>query len=348
MHNKLIEWSCYISVDKSMSETACLSCPAACNVSTFNADLSYAKLSFDGIDALLSGQRDSIQRKYITSNQLQQRVVDTAMIDVLEHFFKNQLEVDKANEYWESKLEREQTSIVSRIEKALQRVVSMAEHDIHELFDDVSRYIVKYEMDFEIERIWMMEALNEYDILLRDGLLPMLPYWNRAINQTDLKEYSNKLHAGLKIVKKSKDFFQYYGDLSSFGLQHNNDSDTGPEQMSNNLTDMYAPKYAISGKTLQENCTAAILTWHMANQELFLNDLKMKLDNISSGEGNKSFSESTGISLRQFQRDIYDQHYKWKLLHDRVNECLTQYITFLRETSEWELKVHTELVYEPR
>ena len=161
----------YCAGNTTSMESKC-DCPAACNVTTYNADLSYAALSLDGIDSLLSDNRDEIQRKHVAAKELQDRVKSSSIIDTLQKLDRVDATVAQFIQFWTSKIKRLETSLVYRVERALGSAVTMANSDINSLFQNITNCTNFYDKNLAMERKWLQGTLDQVGYLMKDSLLP--------------------------------------------------------------------------------------------------------------------------------------------------------------------------------
>jgi hypothetical protein len=220
--------------NKSGDFMAVCDCPAACNVTSYNADLSYAALSLEGIDLLLSENRNAIQRKHITARELQLRVNSEALIGIFQKLDRLQQSVADFVLFWRAKVERAETSSVRRIEAALGKSIDMANHDIDQLFRNLSRYETFYRKRLEIRREWMSTALETIAGNLRDA------YNEVSVMCSDHAQ--RNIHYTIIAVDAAVSFLRNYGTLAEFGDEFDDSEE------------YFLPTNAVLEKNSNENC----------------------------------------------------------------------------------------------
>jgi hypothetical protein len=137
-------------------------CPAACNVTVYTPDLSYAALSVDGIDALLADDRAQIAGKHVTAKELQQRVKAASMIDMLQKLRRVQQSVADFRHFWTTGIESgREGSFDFRVIRDLERIQQMAVNDLSNLFWDLPNFQNSYEWHVGGERGGLDKYISE-------------------------------------------------------------------------------------------------------------------------------------------------------------------------------------------
>ena len=304
-------------------------CPAACNVTTYNADLSYAALSLDGIDSLLVDKRAAIQNKHVNAIALQHRVKQSSMTDILTKIRMIDKTVTKFAQFWSSKIERLESSHIFLVENAVAKIIDMANQDIKLLFQNITGYTIDYERHLAMERNWFDEIFAKMVQLMKDGYLPILHKWDKEINAEDMKTYLEALVQAVKLAQISITFLNDYGNLMTFK----------PVRMDYySVNEYYIPSHAMIYKFPNGGyCSNANIE---AKLQGFMSNHKNLIDEMSCVV-NQSCLKSTGYrfykELKSFESKeyIYSKLTFWQFCYKDISILLHEFSTFLTETNQW-------------
>ena len=306
-------------------------CPAACNVTTYNADLSYAALSLDGIDSLLSDDRDEIQRKHVAAKELQDRVKSSSIIDTLQKLDRVDMAVMNFTDYWTSKIKQIETSLLYRVEKALTSAVKMGNEDVNRLFKNITHYITYYQKNLALERKWLDDMLSAGGYMIGNAIHPLIIEWRNAPNENITEPSLEAMDEFLVLHDKIMMFMDYYGNITQFKHQTHAETDT----------DLYFPSFAVKEQNNHQYCLhksiVKDLTYDFPDD---IGELRDRLSEYSFGEYD-SYSNLTSMSYEELLSKAYGDDYDdglvdgWNDLQRNVSQCLNEYEVYLTGVQDW-------------
>ena len=289
-------------------------CPSACNITSYNPDLSYAALSLDGIDLLISDHHDDIQRKYVHARRLLSRVKSSALIAILQKLSKLNQTIARFTPFWQSNVERIETSIVRRIEAGLEKIISMAKQDVEKLFVNITKYHSFYRKSLASSREWIDNQLESAKIHLKNS--------DYILENRCSFDAFKPLSEALDDINLIVDFINRYGALTGFGR----DMDGSREY--------FLPQYSVLGRESDENCDklhGLVVVKHMLARH-----------KDETGHWSLSFLHEVDCSNK------YEEIYKrFDEIHISGSKCLNEYHNYITETREW-LKSGRALSYNAR
>ena len=299
-------------------------CPAACNVTTYNADLSYAALSLDGIDSLLSDDRDEIQRKHVVAKELQERVKSSSIIDTLQKLERIDKTVAQFNEIWKSKIERVETSLVYRIIDALVQSIYMANADINQLYQKLPEYIKFYDDNLRMERMWLDDCVKKIELLVKDASTPIMAKCDWQATHADISflvRSADQYAEAVELLSNSQSFIHNYGSLATYKHLVKSLSFDG---------NSYLPTHSVAEKASQDICANNISYSKLLEIVTpFANRLSIPLLNFVSCKNALDMDEKTFYNRTNFF------YVSLKKLEKNLSPCLNEYPDYLRSTNQW-------------
>ena len=307
-------------------------CPAACNMTTYNADLSYAALSVDGIDSLLSDDRDEIQRKYIATKELQDRVKSSSIIDTLQKLHRVDVTVMNFADYWASKIKDIETSLLHRVEKALTLAVNMANEDSNRLFENITHYMTYYQSNLALERKWLDDMLSAGGYMIGNAIHPLIIEWHNAPDENIIEPSLKAMKEFLVLHEKVMMFIDYYGKITQFKHQTHAKTDA----------DLYFPIFAVEEQNNHEYCKNESVLETLKTFPYEIRNLRDSLSNYSVGGYDSYYNLTKQVILYEdLQRIAYgksDSHGLvdgWNGLQRNVSQCLNEYEVYLTDVQDW-------------
>ena len=320
--------ACCVGNTTSM-ESRC-DCPAACNVTTYNADLSYAALSLDGIDALLSDDHDEIQRKHVAAKELQDRVESSSMIEIFEKLYRIETSVAQFDQFIKSKIERIETSLIYRLQTAIFESIQMAHNDVENLFKNISKYSSFYRNNLAFERDWLVETAEHARYMLKGATLPIMWNWlDSSLTAECLPTVTDRLVQTrdlLSAIGERTYRYEYKRGLHHFFL--------ALEILLDEVDyECYFPNYAMYLKKDDPYCGADnAISINNNETKDFVQELLNKLSYSSQGQ---NFMELIAEDQYLFH-DILSMHYR-NLEENQKNlsSCINEYRDYLATTQQW-------------
>ncbi len=210
-------------------------CPAACNVTTYNADLSYAALSVDGMDALLADGRAAIHRKYTAARGLRERVTPAAMLATLQRIMHVQHAITAFSQFWTSRIERVQTALSYRLEAAIGMSISMVNEDVTRLYGNVSAYQQHYYRRLSTGRQWIGARVQALSAALLNVAFHAAASTTCNFQTLDIFQETVDIREEIGTLYEVE-----YGEIFNFGRDSN--------------PDFFCPTYATVGKKNDARC----------------------------------------------------------------------------------------------
>lgn len=307
-------------------------CPAACNVTAYNADLSYAALSVDGIDALLADDRAEIAAKHVTAKELQQRVKAASMIGMLQKLRRIDETVAEFQQFWESKINRVQTSIVYRIEKALASTVKMANDDIGSLYQNVSHYKAFYYKYLSGDRQWLGELLARADSAMKDGLMQVVSDWD-LYSPPVIESSIKSLETALDVLQQAAAHAQYYGGVNGSVVQF--------KRTHNYSDDLYFPSYAVKDKSNNHYCKLMRALSNAGYDNMpetlpkAIQYVSFPLPYFQNYTYYTSYDELFQIPREEYINSMTTNNHIWRAFYRNVTLCLNEYENYLVTMETW-------------
>jgi hypothetical protein len=304
-------------------------------VTAYNADLSYASLSADGIDALLSDHKETIQKKYIESKEIQDRLNPKSMQDIMKMIQEIEKSVDDYHQFWKFKIYNQATSVIVRLQSSFSKCGEMAISDLESLFANASNYKSVYEDNLHIEREWIAKVLDDSFNAYNYAVLPLLSDWKTRVTDKGIANYINRLESCLDLIDLFQREVESYGDISKFRV------------LADEEKHHYVPNAAVIGKRLYNNCTVDHIKKTIKKNirpilEGMLSDLKTEKD-LSLTYGEILSNQPTQLFLEQ---QIIALNKVWNTFGDNIKKCVNEYKKFITQTG---LKaVSEEITYRPR
>ena len=295
------------------TESKC-DCPAACNVTTYNADLSYAALSVDGINSLLSDDHDEIQKKHVAAEEIRERLESSSFVDTLQKLNQIDTTVTQFDQFWTSKIKRIETSSIYRVDKALTSAVEMANRDVSSLFVNISDYIFYYRENLALEREVLDDMFQRAGSLFADAIHPLIIPWNdtpdKNITAASLKWFEELI----VLLENAFDLYHYYERI-----------------IQTRRNDMFCPTSPVSSDFM-----FSCIGFTMSNYFWALDEIN---DRMSSDTTNyvsyADFFEDTDIDPGKTYMKPSDLLLTWKDEQKRVSHCLNEYGVSLSHVNEW-------------
>ena len=300
-------------------------CPATCNVTTYNADLSFAALSLDSIDSILLDKHAAIKDKNVHSKALRHRVIPSSMTDILAKLRLVDKTVAQFSNFWTSKIDINGSSLISHIESALDLSIDMANNDVKSLFKNITNYIAFYNRNLAMERIWLEETLVKVDHLIKDGLLPILHKWDDIIDPEQISKQLEQLDQAEQMINSSISFLEYYGTLTRF------------KNISISSTDKYYfPSKAVRGDDNLYDCKKSYLTVNFSYYKQMADKMLCAYNQSCLDlNGYRFYNNLTSHSNEEFYNEMTAHYAGWKILQNNFSICLTEYSTYLSKTNLW-------------
>ena len=321
-------------------------CPAACNVTTYNADLSYAALSRDGINSLLSDDGDEIQKKHVAAKELQHRLEFSSISDTLQKLNQIDTTVAQFNQFWTSKITSIETSLIYRVEKALISAVHMANEDVNSLFANTIKYMNYYSEHLTQERQLLDDMLRAGRYLIADAMHPIIIAWNdpwppkKNTTETSVKSLEQMWVLAEKVIQ----FMQYYGNVTEFKRpsQPTYDDEYG--------VDYFFPSFAVKEQNHHKVCTTVDKV--LQRYSSILHDLQHKMSiniafyysfddlfwDIDEGDHyylDKLSEEYDILRIYLHPSKPSDLLVTWNDLQRNVSLCLNEYGVYLTRVQDW-------------
>ena len=295
------------------TESKC-DCPAACNVTTYNADLSHAALSVDGINSLLSDDHDEIQKKHVAAEEIQERLESSSFIDTLQKLNQIDTTVTQFDQFWTSKIKRIETSSIYRVDKALTSAVEMANRDVSSLFVNITDYIIYYRENLALEREVLDDMFQRAGSLFADAIHPLIIPWNdkpdKSITATSLKWFEELI----VLLENAFHLLLYYDSII---LTRRND--------------MFCPTSPVSFHFMPECIGYTMDDYLIALDEI--NDRMSKDTPINVSYA--YFFEDTDIDPGITDMKPSDLLLTWKDHQKNVSHCLNEYGVYLSHVQDW-------------
>ena len=303
-------------------------CPSDCNVTVHNAALSYAALSADGIGSLLSTHRKRIQGKYTNAREIKERVDPETLLRTLKMMQDIDVSMEEYRYHWEFKVYNKQTSVITRLETAIEKVIEMASKDINGLFRNVSQYVEFYDSNLIIARHWVGDMAARVVTGYSRIVMRLLSDWNTGVTTDHLEDYT-KAHADFEdVLDNAIDIFKFYGDIPKVRALHYTAE-----------FDLYTPSQTVTNKTLGDACSYR--TIH-ARVEALRGELRSIMDALPDIAGTNP-SGTLGSHLSQiytnkdhFEETILSMDREWRSFSADIEKCVNEYRNFLGDVLIWQ------------
>ena len=297
------------------TESKC-DCPAACNVTTYNADLSYAALSVDGINSLLSDDHDEIQKKHVAAEEIQERLESSSFIDTLQKLNHIDTTVTQFDQFWTSTIKRIETSSIYRVDKALTSAVEMANRDVSSLFVNVTAYNIYYRENLALEREVLDDMFQRAGSLFADAIHPLIIPWNdtpdKNITATSLKLFEELI----VLLENAFSLCAYYDEII----------------IPTRRNDMFCPTSPVSSYFMFE-CIALTIGRYL----LSFYEINARMSNDTTNYVSYAdFFEDTYF-MDPFITDMKpsDLLLAWKDHQKSLSHCVNEYGVYLSHVQDW-------------
>ena len=299
-------------------------CPAACNDTAYDTELSYSALHVSNIDYFLGNRTQSIQQKFIAALQTKLNLNPTEFLHVLE-LYDNIVKVLKV--YMSVS---ESITIVDFLTTSVGAVTGMLREDTNKLFGSLGDTIDFYEKNLAFEREWIVTLNEELGSVFNDVLMVIYSKWNKYSDSEHLRQMAAIVDRSVTVLDQIKSTIVLYGSYGRF---------EGASNFKDKHKDKSFPSVAVVSSSL--NCSWQYLYKQYAKLEALLNGTAClqsveryeKCFRISQGDVYALYS---GYSERDsYYKEVLEALDQWKGVSTNLRGCVKEYPTFLEDVRTW-------------
>ena len=248
----------------------------------------------------------------------------SSMIDILQKLRKIEQSVATFTQFWTSKIERTETSLVYRATQAIELLDQMAVNDVKKLFENLAGYKKFYDDYLRMERTWLDDSMEEIDTLFKDASMLAVVNWIDYYDDLSFMQHSvDKYSDAHQIFKEFKKAMGRYESLARYNASYS-------EQTKQVAGNRFFPSFAVAKRHTPDPCSYNETNQH--DHEEILETLSTSRVNLSSTGSSSSVFH---LTKTEFDKKINAFHIAWSSLMKSLSACLNEYPQYLSETAEW-------------
>ena len=330
-------------LDGNQEDVKKCTCPAACNITHYDVQLSYSALTVSNINFYLGNQTQHIQQKYTEAQQTKGFLTSESVLHKRELFHKFVDSVNSYKEFMETFQDDKHPFGFVFWKKSLDAITSMLETDMDVCYGDQETVIEFYATNLAFEREWVVTLNEKLERVFVDVLMVIHARWSKPSDETVLRKMAGIVEESFNVIEQIQKTMVLYGSYGRFEGASN-----FRELQDSELNSKFPSVAVVTG---EKQCKWQELYEEYSELEALLNEL-VCLQNVDSYQKcyripkQSLFSAYSGFDMRStFYDETLKQLEAWQTVLSELKGCVAEYPTFLTEVQTWQqnLKVDFDM-----